>query len=524
MTTSITDTDLMYVPLAPEQQLVPRPSRWRANLGRLVPRTLSARLVAGVVVLVTVLVVVTGGATYYFLKPFMVDRLDQQVSTLATNPDMVGNILSLGAGQGPSSALGGADIWFAVIGTDGTEVSIVGGLPTSVHEMKLSTAAANALVNHPIRTSLTTTDGQKLVVQSAAPTRTKLTDQATGLPVFVSAVAVVGLSYGNIQDTLHHLLIVELLLGISAVLFAALLTSWGVRAGLRPLKRVTRTAQEVTAELGPDGSGLERRVPGPEDSTEVGQVASSVNRLLQTVQTEFTARVASEERMRQFLAELSRLKGGSNDPDDPLRRIESEGTRMSRLVEDLLVLARGDQDSLTEHEPVLIDSVMTEAANVASSAHPERQITVRASTGSIVIGDHDQLVRLLVNLLNNAAIHTAPGGPIFIEGVTGSTEVGPAVALRVIDSGPGLLPDEAAHVFERFWRADKARSRVKGGSGLGMAIVAQIVESHGGQVRFDSAVETGTTVTVTLPTAPSRGLVAFAGHNSVQNQGWTRQT
>jgi len=313
--------------------------------------------------------------------------------------------------------------------------------------------------------------------------------------------------------------VLELAVGAGAVLLAAGLTSWGVRAGLRPLTRVTRTAQEVTAELGPDGSGLDRRVPDADPGTEVGQVASSVNTLLQAVQTEFAARLRSEERMRQFLAdashelrtpltsirgyaELSRLQGRSTDsPDDSMRRIEVEGTRMSRLVEDLLVLARGDQASAIRREPVDVDKLLAEAANAVSSAHPERPLSVVGSGGTVVIGDRDQLLRVLINLASNAAIHTT-SGPIRLEAIPGRTPAGAAVALRVIDTGPGLAPDEAAHVFERFWRADKARSRAKGGSGLGMAIVAQIVAAHGGHVQFDSTVESGTTVVVTLPLRP----------------------
>jgi two-component system OmpR family sensor kinase len=260
-------------------------------------------------------------------------------------------------------------------------------------------------------------------------------------------------------------------------------------------------------------------VPDADPRTEVGAVASSVNTLLQAVEREFASRLRSEERMRQFLAdashelrtpltsirgyaELSRLQGRSTDsPDDSMRRIEVEGTRMSRLVEDLLVLARGDQGTELRREPVDIDKLLAEAANAVSSAHPERELGIVNSGGAVVIGDRDQLLRVLINLATNAAVHT-PAGPIRLEAIRGRTPAGEAVALRVIDTGPGLGQDEAAHVFERFWRADKARSRAKGGSGLGMAIVAQIVAAHGGQVQFDSTVEGGTTVTVTLPMQP----------------------
>jgi two-component system OmpR family sensor kinase len=245
-----------------------------------------------------------------------------------------------------------------------------------------------------------------------------------------------------------------------------------------------------------------------------------VNTLLQAVETEFAARVRSEDRMRQFLAdashelrtpltsirgyaELSRLQGqSSTEVDDAMRRIEVEGTRMSRLVEDLLVLARGDQGTVQQREPVDVDTLMSEAADAAESAHPHRTITVNRSGGATVTGDRDQLLRVLLNLLTNAAVHTDPVGPIRIEAVPGQVPSGPAVAVRVVDAGPGLPPEEAVHVFERFWRADKARSRARGGSGLGMAIVAQIVESHGGTVDFSSTVEAGTIVTVTLPAAP----------------------
>jgi two-component system OmpR family sensor kinase len=175
---------------------------------------------------------------------------------------------------------------------------------------------------------------------------------------------------------------------------------------------------------------------------------------------------------------------------------------MSRLVEDLLVLARGDQGAVLRREPVDVDKLLAEAANAVSSAHPERELSIVNSGGTVVIGDRDQLLRVLINLVTNAAVHTSAPGPIRLEAIAGRTPAGDAVALRVIDTGPGLSQDEAAHVFERFWRADKARSRAKGGSGLGMAIVAQIVAAHGGHVEFDSSVEGGTTVTVTLPLRP----------------------
>jgi two-component system OmpR family sensor kinase len=176
---------------------------------------------------------------------------------------------------------------------------------------------------------------------------------------------------------------------------------------------------------------------------------------------------------------------------------------MSRLAEDLLVLARGDQDTNLEVAEISVDALMAEAATVVHAGHPERTIEVAGPTGLTVLGDWDQLLRVLINLTTNAAVHT-PSGPIRLTAMPTARAVSPAnsapaVAFQVSDTGPGLPPEQAAHVFERFWRADKARSRAKGGSGLGMAIVAQIVQAHGGWLHFDSSVEHGTTVTVVVP-------------------------
>jgi two-component system OmpR family sensor kinase len=297
-------------------------------------------------------------------------------------------------------------------------------------------------------------------------------------------------------------------------------TTWGVRFSLRRLHEVTNTAQEVAAELSPEGAGLDRRVTVDEEGTEVGRLADSMNTLLAAVETQFAARLESERRMRQFLAdashelrtpltsirgyaELARMQrelGPANDADledsgDNLARIEAEGTRMSRLVEDLLTLARGDQGGLPEMAPVDVDELLDDVLAGSRAAFPERQIVGANPSGLTVVGDHDQLLRAVRNLVSNAETHTRPDGAIQLRAVPSGT----GVAIQVLDQGPGLPPEEAAHVFERFWRADRARSRARGGSGLGLAIVATIVAQHHGTVHFESSVEDGSTVTIWLP-------------------------
>ena len=479
-----------------------------------VPRTLASRLVAGVVALVLVVVSVTGLATYLALKHSLFQRLDQQLESTAHNS---GQIRSLILGTMPNTATlhGPQGVWISVLYSDGS-VALTSSSP-DVKTIQASAQVRSGLArsgDHP--RSVTTSDGVSLRVTSIANVYENTT---TGQQL----VIVVGLNENEVHDTLRSLLLLELAIGAVGVLLAAGLTIWGVRVGLGPLQRVTRTAQEVTAELLADGSGLDRRVPETESATEVGQLATSFNTMLDTVQTEFTARRESEERMRQFLAdashelrtpltsirgyaELARMQkareasGGiattSAGDDDMLGRIETEGTRMSRLVEDLLILARGDDPANTiEHNVVDIDGVVEDAVLDLRLGHPERSITADIQPGLAVLGDRDQLLRLIRNLTGNAAVHTDPAGPIRVT----SQREGDTVVIQVIDAGPGLPPDEAAHVFERFWRADQARTRVRGGSGLGMAIVAQIVAAHDGRAYFDSSVGKGSTVTVILP-------------------------
>ncbi|WP_375503397.1 sensor histidine kinase [uncultured Jatrophihabitans sp.] len=331
---------------------------------------------------------------------------------------------------------------------------------------------------------------------------------------------VTGLSTSEVTRTLHRLLAIELLIGGAAVLVAVIATSYGVRFSLRHLRRVTVTAQSVAAELSPEGAGLDRRVPDDEPDTEVGQLATSFNTMLAAVETQFAARIESETRMRQFMAdashelrtpltsirgyaELARMQRAAGDTsDDNLDRIESEGTRMSRLVEDLLLLARGESDGSnrpTRTELVDVPDLVDDCVRGSRAAFAERRIEMQVYGVPQVIGDRDQLVRVIRNLVNNAVVHTAPERPILVRAWGDDANV----TVQVVDGGPGLTPEDASHVFERFWRADKARTRARGGSGLGLSIVATIVRAHGGTVRFDSTVEGGSTVTVTLPAAQS---------------------
>jgi two-component system OmpR family sensor kinase len=480
-------------------------------------RSLTSRLVVGVVALVVVLVCAIGACTYVALRSFLIQRLDQQLAPIAqANENGVGPCLASPVQNcpigGQSDFRAPVTEWITVLASDGDPAAEVSQNSDFLRGMSLSKPQREALVANPVSFhTITTTDGVQL----------RIVANQLRLPSG-NYVVVSGLSMDEVRKTLGRLIAIEVIIGAAAVVVALAATSFGVQRSLRNLYTVTGTAEEVAAELSPDGAGLERRVPVVEEGTEVGQLAESVNTLLAAVETQFKARLQSEQRMRQFLAdashelrtpltsirgyaELARMKRAADGVEtaagaDDLDRIESEGTRMSRLVDDLLLLARGDADGvahLPERVPVDLADVLDDAVSGSRAAFPDRPIHVDIAELPAVLGDRDQLLRVVRNLITNAAVHTAAGRPILVR----SFPEAYGVTVTVADGGPGLPPDQAAHVFERFWRADKARTRARGGTGLGLSIVSAVVAAHGGSVRFDSDVERGSTVTVWLPAA-----------------------
>jgi two-component system OmpR family sensor kinase len=333
-------------------------------------------------------------------------------------------------------------------------------------------------------------------------------------------VIVAGLPMRNTSDAIRNLVTVELVVGLLGLLAAALAAVLVIRRTLRPLDRVATTATRVS-EL-PLSSGevqLAERVP-PQDTdprTEVGQVGTALNRLLDHVEGSLAARQASETQVRQFVAdashelrtplasirgyaELVRRQGGDEVPGNvghALRRVESEALRMSDLVEELLLLARLDAGRELTCEEVDLTALVVDAVSDAHAAGPGHRWQVDLpDTAVLVPGDQARLHQVLTNLLANARAHTP-------EGTAATTrlraESGWAV-LQVVDDGPGIPPAMLGHVFERFARGDSSRSRTAGSTGLGLAIVQAVVAAHGGTVVVSS--EPGRTVfTVRLPHA-----------------------
>jgi two-component system OmpR family sensor kinase len=331
-------------------------------------------------------------------------------------------------------------------------------------------------------------------------------------------VLIVAQTLGDTGSTLHHLLLVELVVTGAAVVAALLGGWWLVQIGLRPLRDMERTAESIAA------GNLTERVPGENDATEVGRLARTLNVMLARIESAFSARLASENRLRQseqrlrrFVADASHelrtpiaavsayaeLFGrGASEQKADLERvmggIRSETSRMEHLVNDLLLLARLDEGRPMEQRSVDLVALCAEAVHTASTVGPEWPLSFEATHPIEVMGDPTSLRQVVDNLLGNVRAHTPQGTAARIT-VDGDED---HAVITVADDGPGMEPEQAEHVFERFYRSDPSRSRVHGGAGLGLSIVSAIVAAHGGAVSAEATVGGGTTFVVRLPIRP----------------------
>ena len=172
---------------------------------------------------------------------------------------------------------------------------------------------------------------------------------------------------------------------------------------------------------------------------------------------------------------------------------------MIRLVSSLLTLARADAQQVPlAKESVNLGTLVSDAADQVRPVANDKGVLLRVKNGreTRLTADQDMLLQLMLNLLDNAVKHTPSGG--LIE-VSWSTEDGQAKVV-VSDEGPGISPEHLPHIFDRFYRVDKARSRDGGGVGLGLSICRWIAQSHGGSIQADNAPGQGARFTVRLPT------------------------
>ncbi|MET8994605.1 HAMP domain-containing sensor histidine kinase [Amycolatopsis sp. Hca4] len=316
---------------------------------------------------------------------------------------------------------------------------------------------------------------------------------------------VIGLPLKDVNETLWQLGFILGGVALAGILVAGAVGAATIRRTMQPLDRLAATATRVS-ELPLDRGevALSERVPeaDTDPNTEVGKVGSALNRMLQHVANALAARHASENRVRQFVADASHelrtplaairgyaeltRRGGEQVPPDvafAMSRVESESRRMTTLVEDLLLLARLDSGRPVVPEWVDLCRLVADAVADAHVAGPDHKWLMDVPGEPIgVLGDAGQLHQVVINVLANARTHTPPGTTV----TTALSTSDGIVRLRVADDGPGIPPETLPNIFERFARGDNSRSRAAGSTGLGLAIVAAVVAAHGGRVGVQS--------------------------------------
>jgi two-component system OmpR family sensor kinase len=326
-------------------------------------------------------------------------------------------------------------------------------------------------------------------------------------PGIAPNMLIVATSLSGVDDTLHRLLLVELLVALLVLAGIGVLGLWVVRVGLRPLTAIGHTAAAIAA------GDLSRRVDRDDDRTEVGRLGRALNAMLTQIETAFRAREASEAKLRRFVADASHElrtplaavrayaelfhRGAAERPEDlerSMHGIERESERMSLLVEDLFLLARLDEGRPLERKPVDLAAVVREAVDAAHVVDPGRTVDVELDDATVV-GDRSRLRQVVDNLFANVRAHTSPETPVRVSLRRGDGNV----ELAVADSGPGLDAAHAERIFERFYRPDGSRTRASGGVGLGLSIVAAVAEAHGGSASARPTEGGGATFVVILP-------------------------
>ncbi|MEV7093698.1 ATP-binding protein [Amycolatopsis sp. NPDC051045] len=478
----------------------PRPSRARR------PWSLRRRLIVQLAALLALVCVVVGVVTEFALSEFLVGQQDKRLAAAseravhgadrpppwpygeAPPPDP---LRVLGQGEGTLAVVQvGSSASAGVL-----DSSVAGASRRKAPFKGISTDQTLALLALPSDGKQRSIDlggtlGEYRVVSTTSPRGEK---------------TVIGLPLKDVNETLWQLGFILGGVALAGILVAGAVGAATIRRTMQPLDRLAETATRVS-ELPLDRGEVALSVRVPEadtdPNTEVGKVGSALNRMLQHVANALTARHASENRVRQFVADASHelrtplaairgyaeltRRGGEQVPPDvafAMSRVESESRRMTTLVEDLLLLARLDSGRPVVHEWVDLSRLVADAVADAHVAGPDHKWLMDVPGEPIgVLGDAGQLHQVVINVLANARTHTPPGTTVTTKL---STSDG-MVRLRVADDGPGIPPEILPDIFERFARGDNSRSRAAGSTGLGLAIVAAVVGAHGGRVGVTS--------------------------------------
>ena len=476
--------------------------------------SLRNRLVLGVVVLGAMGFIASDFAAQSAFRSFLVAQVDQQLDDITGE-----SLLRLDrAGIAPTDQdsdneknqpfqqvqpLSGVPTAISITLLDPTGV-VVGTLGGDLSTNQFSGIVAN----------MTTAD---VVAHEGKPHTMELKESGTHFRVltrtlpsgFGSVVAAVSLE--DVDNTIARLRFLFLLIGLLALLAIALASRKIIDISLRPLTRIEATAEAIAA------GDLSARLPDAKPNTEVGHLVTSLNQMLSRIEESFALRIASEDKLRRFVADashelrtpLTAIRGfaelhrqgavqGEAKTAELVQRIEKESIRMSTLVEDLLLLARLDQARELQKDPVDVKTLVNEVVASAQATKNTHPITISHADGDVyILGDSQRIHQVIANLISNAQSHTPDGTAVNIS--ISQNELGTTIS--VTDNGPGLSETDQSKVFERFYRADPSRVRSGlDGSGLGLSIVDAVMGAHGGTVSVNSKLGNGATFTLFFPT------------------------
>ncbi|AHI23577.1 sensor histidine kinase [Corynebacterium vitaeruminis] len=419
--------------------------------------------------------------------------LNRALSGWATNQD----IFSV---YGNRTALPPNDFWVAWIYPDGS---------TSVNPGRNENSSPNL-------EGLYANTGPR-TVQSTDDSTDKVEWRAVATSVSDGRIIVVAKDISRESTILSSFAIGELVIGLIILVLLALIAFYAIKRTLRPLREVEETATAIAK------GDLDRRVPQWPVNTEIGSLALALNQMLERLQQSIVELQEKEDQMRRFVGDASHelrtpltsvkgyaelyRSGATKDADLVVDKIESEASRMSLLVEDLLALTRAE-GARHEEKPVDLLELNLSVASSLRAAYPGRNIAVKSEVTNVpmVMGDAARLHQVFTNLVVNALKHGGEDASVEISVGEGTlvrpSGPAPSVVVNVTDDGVGMSEKDASHIFERFYRADTSRTRATGGSGLGLAITKSLVESHGGAISVSSVKGEGTTFRVEIPMTP----------------------
>lgn len=465
--------------------------------------TLRARLLLAVG-LVAVVQGVAAVAVISMIRDQLLDQIDDRLTAAVAVAPVDGFTLGPSVGETASGSVdswlgrGLGDVYQGVVASDGTLITVNEvvnrGLAWPPPEIGRSTIEAS--LDGPITVEAQSGDLEYRV----------LAVEANGDTLVVAS------PLRGYEWTINRLTRLVAITAAAVLLVLGAVAWWVLRLGIDPVKRMTTAAEAIAA------GDLSERIEEADAATEAGQLGFALNTMMGRIQTSFDEQTLAEQRLRQFIADASHElrtpvatirgyaelyeAGGLHDRaelDDAMRRTGQESQRMSRLIADMLNLAKLDRDPTVRADPVDLCALALEIVADATVTHEDRTIIADLGPGPIIVaGDEDLLRQALSNLVSNAIVHTEPNASATVTIAGDPTHA----TVMVEDDGQGMPDNVVGRSTERFYRADPSRSRHKGGSGLGLAIVASIAAAHQGSFQLRSVPGEGTTATLALPVAP----------------------